>query len=96
MSSDGTYAYTYYNDGSEKTRIGAGTTTTYSYDQENRLVSIQETGTTTLTVSYTYDVLGRRVAQTEWVPGSATVVTSLFRDATAFGPVHCKAKQPVP
>jgi RHS repeat-associated protein len=85
MSNDGTYTYTYDNAGNliEKSKGAGQETWYYGYDTRNALTSIRETsdGTTnTLTVTYTYDVEGKRVKEQDWSTGSSTVETRFAYD----------------
>ena len=88
MTNDGTYTYTYDSAGNmiEK-QAGGGSPDTwlYTYDQRNLLTSVVEksNGTTVnYTLTYTYDVLGERVQQSEWTSGGSTVTTrSAYTDA---------------
>src|SRR5258708_39752621 len=73
LSSDGTYNYSYDNNGNltQKTAISGGAYTTYTWDYHNRLTDVQNytsTGTLTQHVHYTYDVndrlIGRQVDPT--------------------------------
>jgi RHS repeat-associated protein len=61
--SDGTYNYTYDNEGNRasRTNIITNETTTYEWDNRNRLVSVT---TNKLTVNYAYDYLNRLVSRT--------------------------------
>jgi RHS repeat-associated protein len=85
MSSDGTYTYYYDNAGNmiEKTKGSGQETWYYGYDNRNALTSIRETSdstTNTLTVTYTYDVEGKRVKEQDWSTGSSTVETRYAYD----------------
>jgi len=74
LLSDGVYTYTYDDEGNLKTRtkIGTSEVRTFTWDYQNRLVSVTDQFGTmaTSTVSYTYDVLNRRIAKS--VNGSST------------------------
>jgi RHS repeat-associated protein len=85
MSGDGTYTYYYDNAGNltEKTKGSGQETWFYGYDNRNGLTSIRETsdGTTnTLTVTYTYDVEGKRVKEQDWTSATGTVETRYAYD----------------
>ena len=56
-----TYAFDY--NGNTTQKVDGNTTTTYTYDDDNRLVGVQVvvSGTTTQVISYTYDPFGRRI-----------------------------------
>src|SRR5262249_42997262 len=85
LTNDGTWTYTYDSEGNltQKSR-GSGLETWYhGYDNDNRLTSVRQTSngtTTTLTVTYTYDVLGDRVQQDKWKSGGSTVTTRFAYD----------------
>jgi RHS repeat-associated protein len=68
LTSDGTYIYTYDDEGNLIQRVGNGTTRTFSWDYRNRLTSVTENGATIAT--YTYDVMDRRI--TKSAAGSTT------------------------
>jgi RHS repeat-associated protein len=74
LTSDGIYTYTYDDEGNLKTRtkIGTNEVRTFTWDYRNRLVNVvdQVGATTTNNVSYTYDVMDRRIAKT--TAGSST------------------------
>jgi RHS repeat-associated protein len=85
MSNDGTYTYTYDAAGNliQKSKGTGQETWYYGYDNRNDLTSIRETsdGTTnTLTVTYTYDVEGKRVKEQDWSTGGSTVETRYTYD----------------
>ena len=74
MTSDGTWTYSYDNNGNliEKTKGSGLETWYYTYDNRNRLTQVRETsdGTTNvLTVNYAYDILDRRVSEVDWQSG---------------------------
>jgi RHS repeat-associated protein len=54
--------YTYDANGNRATRTVGTTTSTYTYDYENRLIRVVKPGSST--VSFEYDALGRRVKKT--------------------------------
>jgi RHS repeat-associated protein len=68
LTSDGTYTYTYDDEGNLIQRVGNGTTRSFSWDYRNRLTSVTENGGAIAT--YTYDVMDRRITKT--APGSTT------------------------
>jgi RHS repeat-associated protein len=85
LTNDGTWTYTYDQAGNmtQKANANNNTVVTYSYDNLNHLTAVNETisGATTLTVSYTYDVLGERVEQDKWKgSGGGTVKTRFAYD----------------
>ncbi len=59
-------------------------TWTYTYDNQNHLHTIWETsgGSTTLRVTYSYDVYGQRIEQQEWTSGPGTVTTEFVWSGT--------------
>lgn len=70
LTSDGTFNYTYDDEGSRETRTRISSaqaddyTTEYTWDHNNRLTKIaykNNSGTITKQVDYTYDVFGRRI-----------------------------------
>jgi RHS repeat-associated protein len=67
--SDGTYTYSYDNEGNRtsRTNIATGEVTQYTWDYHNRLMSVitkDSSGTVTKSVGYTYDAYDRRIAKT--------------------------------
>jgi len=77
VTTDGTWTYTYDAAGNMIEKTNSSATWLYGYDNENHLTTIQETvsGTTTLLVTYTYDVYGQRIEEQEWQSGTGTVTT---------------------
>src|SRR5262249_1712912 len=76
ISNDGTFTYTYDNEGdlTQKSKGSGLETWYYGYDHRNLLTSVRKTSngsTDTLTVTYTYDVLGRLVQEADWPPGGS-------------------------
>ena len=66
LTSDGTYTYTYDNEGNvlTKTRISDGQVTSFTWDYRNRLTEVvvkTSTGTVQQDDKFTYDVEGRRI-----------------------------------
>jgi RHS repeat-associated protein len=84
LSTDGTYTYTYDAEGNLTQKVkGAGLETwTYGYDNANRLTSISETsgGSLALSVTYTYDVQGKRVEEDKWKTGVGSTTTRFLFD----------------
>jgi RHS repeat-associated protein len=76
LTSDGTYTYTYDNDGNliSKTQISTGNKTLYTYDYHNRLTEVDSVvaGVTMTLATFTYDALDRRIGMKE---GSTTTWT---------------------
>jgi RHS repeat-associated protein len=70
LLSDGTYNYTYDDEGNLKTRteIATGQVREFTWDYRNRLVGVVDNGVTTAT--YTYDAFNQRIAKT--VEGQTT------------------------
>jgi RHS repeat-associated protein len=60
-------------------KIDGGTTTAYTYDDENRLTGVEITGGTTSVIAYAYDPFGRRIAKN--VDGT---ITTYFYDKEAI------------
>jgi RHS repeat-associated protein len=86
MTTDGVWTYTYDGEGNliQKTQGSGGSAITWNYgwDNLNRLTSVQEiTGTTTTTVlvTYVYDVFGNRIQESKWL--SSTNLTTVTRHA---------------
>jgi RHS repeat-associated protein len=68
LLNDGTYSYTYDDEGNRLTRTNdtTGEVTEYEWDFRNRLVKVTDKdymGTTTQEAAYTYDVFNRRIAK---------------------------------
>jgi RHS repeat-associated protein len=77
IASDGTFSYSYDNEGNliQKTNIATHDYTKYTYDYRNRLTEVDNfTAANVMTsqVKYTYDVFDRRIAVTE---GGTTTYT---------------------
>jgi RHS repeat-associated protein len=85
LSNDGTYTYTYDAEGNltQKSK-GSGLETWYfTWDNENRLTNVRDTSdgtTTTLSVTYTYDVEERRVQEDKWKTGVGSATTRFAYD----------------
>jgi RHS repeat-associated protein len=86
MATDGVWTYTYDNEGNliQKTQGSGGSAVTWNYgwDNLNRLTSVQEitgTSTTTVLVTYVYDVFGNRIQESKWL--SSTGLTTVTRHA---------------
>jgi RHS repeat-associated protein len=56
-----TTTYNYDFNGNRVQKAETGVNTTYSYDEENRLVRVEISGTPSTVITYTYDPFGRRV-----------------------------------
>jgi RHS repeat-associated protein len=68
LLSDGTYSYTYDNEGNRtsRTNIATGEVTSYSWDYHNRLTDVTTkdiNGTLIKAVGYTYDVYNQRISK---------------------------------
>lgn len=75
LTSDGTYNYTYDNEGNllTKTRISDGERTEYTWDYRNRLIRIMvkdSQGIIQKEARYTYDVFDRRLGVWEDADGA--------------------------
>jgi RHS repeat-associated protein len=79
ISTDGTYNYTYDDEGNltVRTKISDGSETLYAYDYHNRLTEVDSkpaAGATVVLATYTYDALDRRIGRTE----SGTTTETLY------------------
>jgi RHS repeat-associated protein len=69
LLNDGTFSYTYDDVGNmtRRTTLATGAVRDFTYDHQNRLTAVTDRnsvgGAATQTVGYTYDGLGRRIAQ---------------------------------
>ncbi len=74
---DSTFTNSYDANGNlvTKTAKATGAITTYTYDAENRLTRVQ---TSTLTATYRYDALGRRIAKEITQAGTLTVTRYIY------------------
>jgi RHS repeat-associated protein len=77
LLNDGTYSYTYDNEGNRtsRTNIVTGEVTSYEWDYHNRLMGVitkDINGTITKAVGYTYDAYDRRIAKSIDADGSGT------------------------
>jgi RHS repeat-associated protein len=86
--------YTYDNDGNMISAKTSSGTTTYTYDYENRLTSVDQNGTVIAT--YTYDALGRRIeidddgTQTWTVFNGTSADANPYADFTSSGAVSVR------
>jgi RHS repeat-associated protein len=86
VTNDGVYTYGYDAEGNRVTKSkGSGPTldlTTYTYDNLNHLLTVWETlgGADQVRVTYTYDVLGRRVQEDKAKMGGSVVTTHFAWD----------------
>jgi hypothetical protein len=85
LSTDGTYNYTYDNEGNmlSRTKISDSTSEEYAWDHRNRLVKVtfkDEMGATTKTVEHAYDVYNRWIRRTVDAdgPGPETATDTFF------------------
>jgi len=85
LTTDGTYNYTYDDEGSRltKTEIATGDYVEYSWDHRNRLIEIltkTSGGTVTHEVDYVYDIFGRRIGKVIDADGagSGTAVEEIY------------------
>ena len=74
--------YTYDNDGNMITATTSSGTTTYTYDYENRLTSVDVNGT--MVATYTYDALGRRIGIKDSGTQTWTVYDGASADANGY------------
>ena len=78
LQTDGTYNYTYDNEGNttRRTLIASGAVTDYTWDHRNRMTSVTEkvsaTGATTKKTEFYYDVFDQRVARRLDADGNGT------------------------
>ena len=79
---DGTSSYTYDAEGNRLTKVdGATDITTYSYDNQNHLTGVVETGGRHMTgagAPYVYDVNGNRIEEGDYQGWHVTAVTLAF------------------
>jgi RHS repeat-associated protein len=94
LLTDGTFNYTYDNNGNlvAKTAIATDYVTTFTYDFRNRLTDVVQKsagGIILSTSHYTYDVFGRRIAETANGQGLVHVYNgaNVWADYTASGAV---------
>jgi RHS repeat-associated protein len=90
LLSDGTWNYTYDNEGNlvQKVRIATGEKWGYGYDDHNQLVSVVRTagdGTLLMNAAYRYDVFGNRLEKDVWTAASGTVVSRFAYDGWKNG-----------
>jgi RHS repeat-associated protein len=64
LTYDGTFTYSYDEEGNLTSRVGIGDVTTYTWDYRNRLTEAVETTTVVKDDQFTYDVFDRRVGKT--------------------------------
>jgi RHS repeat-associated protein len=88
LTNDGTWTYTYDAEGNltQKSKGSGLETWYYGYDTVNRLTSVEKTSNGTallLTVTYTYDVLSRRLEEDDWQTGGVVTVTKTAYDGGA-------------
>jgi YD repeat-containing protein len=86
LTSDGVYSYSYDANGNliKKTKGASAETWTFSYDNRNQLVGVQERatdgGTLLVQATYVYDVFNNRIEDDEWASGGTTTVTKTAYD----------------
>lgn len=74
--------YTYDNDGNIISATTSSGTTTYTYDYDDRITSVDQNGT--VTASYTYDALGRRIEMDDSGTRTWTVYNGTSADADPY------------
>jgi RHS repeat-associated protein len=84
LLSDGTYDYTYDNEGNRtsRTNIATGEVTQYAWDYRNHLTSVltqDSSGAVTKSVAYTYDVFGQRIAKIIDADGAGSAPAQIER-----------------
>jgi RHS repeat-associated protein len=89
LTNDGTYTYTYDNEGNltKKSKGAAAETWNYSYDNRDQMVGADQRatdgGTLEMRATYVYDVYGQRIEKDVWTQASGTVaVTRMAYDGT--------------
>ncbi len=87
MTNDGTWTYTYDAVGNliKKSKGSGLETWYYTYDNRNDLTVVRDTSngtTTTLQITYTYDVQGNRVQEQLWQTGGSTTTTRYAYDGS--------------
>src|SRR5712692_732057 len=91
LQNDGTWTYTYDAENNISGKVNAlGERVTYTYDQQNHLLTVDDTGgpNGTIHVSYLYDVFSNRIQQTEAVtPPAGTTTTTITNFAYDQGNV---------
>ncbi len=82
LLNDGTYSYTYDAAGNLLTKTAGTDVTTYSYDNQNRLVGVIETvgGALQTQATYVYDVFGNRIETEEYTAAGGEVTTEYAYD----------------
>ena len=88
IASDGTYSYTYDNEGNEITRVttATGTARVMTYDYRNRLTEVKDYPTSTIggtptdDVQYQYDPVNHLVSRTVYQNGALTRSEAYFYD----------------
>jgi RHS repeat-associated protein len=78
LTSTPSASYTYDNDGNTLTKMASSSTTSYTWDYENRLTSVVLPGSGG-TATFKYDPFGRRIQKT-FTQGSTTTTTNYVYD----------------
>ena len=99
LFSDGTYTYTYDNNGNclTKTLISSGTTYGFTWDYDNRLIQVAtypshalaeqgNTSNASQVITYTYDAYGRRIRETVTVGATTTYDYLVYDDNSGAEP----------
>jgi RHS repeat-associated protein len=79
LQNDGTYTYTYDQEGNltKKSKGANADTWTYGYDNKDHMIwardAASDGGSATMTATYSYDALGNRVEKDVWQGGVTTV-----------------------
>jgi RHS repeat-associated protein len=80
VTSDGTYTYSYDNEGNVTLRSAPGDVTTFVWDFRDRLIEAKRTTTFTNDVTFTYDVWDRRTGKTV----NGTAIGTLYDGANPY------------
>jgi RHS repeat-associated protein len=76
---DGTYQYTYDNNGNLIEQVGAGVTINYTWDDHNRLTEMTDQSSAgTTTAIYTYDAQNNRIGEVDINSGTATTYDYVY------------------
>jgi hypothetical protein len=98
LTTDGSFTYTYDAAGDEigKQSRSTADTISYAYDTANHLTSVVEKSDgkhVSFTVTYIYDVMGRRVEQDKWLTGGSVIAWASVPKPSAWREQSWKAIQ---
>jgi RHS repeat-associated protein len=91
MTADGTYTYSYDNEGNMLTKSGGGLLVTYTWDYRNRLINVQSTGGTPQNVTFTYDMFGHRIVK---APQGGTQIATVYDGENPYADFNNGATTP--